>query len=105
MIKVIKAGLNDYDTILALAKKVWPQTYKKILSEEQIEYMMDKMYSFEAYTEQISIKGHHFLLVKDGPEFLGFASYELNSTSGATKVHKIYVIPEAQGRSIGKLLI
>ncbi|RZJ74700.1 MAG: GNAT family N-acetyltransferase [Flavobacterium sp.] len=105
MIEVVKAGLNEYDTILALAKKVWPQTYKKILSQEQIEYMMERMYSLDAYTEQISIKGHHFLLVKEESEFLGFASYEPNSLSGATKIHKIYVIPEAQGRSIGKLLI
>ncbi|MGV3460989.1 MAG: GNAT family N-acetyltransferase [Flavobacterium sp.] len=105
MIEVIKADSTDFETINGLAKRTWGPTYKSILSEPQLEYMFDMMYSEAAYNEQIAIKNHHFLLVKDGKEFLGFASYELNYRYETTKVHKIYIVPEAQGKGAGKILM
>ena len=105
MIEVTKADLADFETIHGLASRVWPQTYKAILTEPQVEYMFDMMYSQAAYNEQITIKNHHFLLAKEDKQFLGFASYELNARYEITKVHKIYVVPEAQGKGVGKVLI
>lgn len=105
MIEVIKAGLEDYELILGLAKKVWPQTYKKILSEEQVEYMFAMMYSRESYTEQIAINGHHYLIVKEGNDYLGFASYELNYHFESAKIHKIYILPQTQGKGVGRILL
>lgn len=105
MIEVIKAGVEDYDLVLGLAKNVWPQTYKNILSEEQIEYMFDLMYSREAYTEQINVKGHHFLMIKEEDKYLGFASYELNYHYETTKIHKIYILPNTQGKGVGRILL
>lgn len=105
MIEVIKADIADFETVHSLAKRVWGPTYKHILSEPQLEYMFDMMYSKEAYNEQISIKNHHFLLVKDDKELLGFASYELNYRYETTKIHKIYIVPEAQGKGAGKTLL
>jgi len=77
----------------------------KILSPEQVNYMLEMMYSLEAITEQILVKGHHFLLLSEGEDYLGFASYELNYLSGTTKLHKLYVLPETQGMGAGRLLI
>lgn len=105
MIQVIKADGTDFETIHALAKRVWNPTYRAILSEPQLEYMFDMMYSEAAYNEQIAIKNHHFLLVKDDKEFLGFASYELNYHSETTKIHKLYIVPEAQGKGAGRLMM
>jgi diamine N-acetyltransferase len=105
MIEVIKADLADFETVNGLAKRVWVPTYKHILSEPQLEYMFDMMYSRTAYNEQVTLKNHHFLLVKVDNEFLGFASYELNYRYETTKVHKIYIVPEAQGKSVGKILM
>lgn len=105
MIEVIKADLADFEIVNGLARRVWGPTYKHILSEPQLEYMFDMMYSNKSYNEQITIKNHHFLLVKDGEEFLGFASYELNYRFETTKVHKIYILPEAQGKGVGKILM
>ena len=63
------------------------------------------MYSLAAITEQIAIKGHHFLLLSEDDKYLGFASYELNYLSGITKLHKLYVLPETQGKGAGRLLM
>lgn len=105
MIDILKAGAEDYEIIHTLAKNVWPQTYKKILSEPQVEYMFSMMYSHEAFTEQLNLKNHHYLLAKDDSGYLGFASYECNYSTGVTKIHKIYVLPETQGKGVGKALV
>lgn len=105
VIEVIKADLNDFELVYGLAKNVWPQTYKSILSQEQIDYMFALMYSKEAYTEQITIKGHHFLVIKEDDTYLGFASYELNYHYETTKIHKIYILPKAQGKGAGRILL
>jgi ribosomal protein S18 acetylase RimI-like enzyme len=105
MMQIRKAGIEDFQIINDLALKTWYNTYDKILSEEQIKYMLDMMYSLTAITEQIAVKGHHFLLLSEGENYLGFASYEVNYLSGVTKLHKLYVLPETQGRGAGRLLI
>lgn len=103
--EIRKAGLDDFKIINDLALKTWYDTYTTILSPEQLEYMLKEMYSLKAFTEQIAVKGHHFLLLSENDRYLGFASYELNYTSGTTKLHKLYVLPETQGKGAGRLLI
>ncbi len=103
--EIRKASLSDYDTIHAIALPVWDATYKSILTQDQMDYMLNLMYSNEAITEQINIKGHKFLLAVDEGEYLGFASYEPNYLSETTKIHKLYVLTLAHGRGIGKALI
>lgn len=103
--EIRKAGIEDFDIIHNLALTTWYDTYTTILSQEQVDYMLKMMYSLEAITEQIAVKGHHFLLLSENDKYLGFASYELNYRSGATKLHKLYVLPETQGKGAGRLLI
>lgn len=104
--EIVKAGFGDYNLVHTLAEKVWPQTYKNILTQDQITYMFEMMYSQDAYNEQIEKRGHEFLLVRDDSGYLGFASYELNyDNKPITKVHKIYVLPQTQGKGAGRALI
>lgn len=103
--QIRKAGVEDFQIINDLAIKTWHNAYDKILSPEQVNYMLNMMYSLEAITEQIAVKGHHFLILSEGDSYLGFASYELNYLSGVTKLHKLYVLPETQGKGAGRLLI
>lgn len=103
--EIIKAGLDDYDIINKMVVKVWPQTYKNILSPEQITYMLDMMYSKKAFTDQIALQNHHYILATEGGDYLGFASYELNYKYETVKIHKIYVLPQTQGKGIGALML
>ena len=104
MIEVIKGGPDDYETIRSLAEVIWPATYSTILSAEQLEFMFNMMYSKNSYNEQLSLKNHHYLLAKDGGKFVGFASYEINYRPDTAKIHKLYVLPETQGRGVGYVL-
>ena len=96
----------DFKTIRALAEIVWPVTYGTILSKEQLDFMFEMMYSVGSLQEQATNKKHHFIIVYEDTIPLGFASFEFNcEQSGKTKVHKIYIVPNLQGKGIGRTLI
>lgn len=102
---IFEANPEDLPLIQELAYKIWPSTYGEILSEEQLKFMLDKFYDLDFLKIQMN-NGQHFLLIKEGNAVYGFASYELNyENSNQTKIHKIYVLPETQGKGIGKKLI
>ena len=48
MFNIRKATIEDIEIIRALAKQTFPVTYQKILTPEQIDYMMEWMYSAES---------------------------------------------------------
>ena len=106
MLLLAEAAIQDFKTIREIAYKSWPNTYGSILSKEQIDYMLDLFYSEETLLENLNEKGHRFLLVNEGEVCLGFASYEHNYLNQkCTRLHKIYLLPEAQGKGAGKVLI
>ena len=97
------ASDEDITLIRELSMQVWPQTYSGILSVEQIEYMLDRMYSEASLHQQLHDK-HQFLIVYNAGVPVGFASYsELEPT--LFKLHKIYVLPIHQGRGTGRFII
>ncbi|WP_199563233.1 GNAT family N-acetyltransferase [Runella aurantiaca] len=106
MIELITASKVHLPEIKRIAYETWPATFGAILSEKQIAYMLDWMYSIPSLTSQIDEKGHVFILAQEGDEYLGYVSYELNySGLPKTKIHKIYLLPASQGKGVGALLI
>ena len=103
--EIIQATIKDIPTIQSLSNIVWPVTFAPILTADQISYMMNMMYSSEALEKQIENDGHNYILLKEGDNYVGYSSYQLNISDNTTKVHKIYVLPQAQGKGLGKLLI
>ncbi|OYX80704.1 MAG: GNAT family N-acetyltransferase [Flavobacteriales bacterium 32-34-25] len=105
MIHIVKATVADLKTITEIAYKTWPLTYGEILSKAQLEYMLNAFYSESALRANIE-NGQEFILAKEADIVLGFASFEHHYEDGnTTKIHKIYILPETQGKGIGKLLI
>jgi diamine N-acetyltransferase len=99
------ADIHDINTIGFLAQQIWPYTYKNILSADQLNYMMDLFYSPSSLKKQMKEDKHTFVLIEDTEGSLGFASFSKISASGIYKLHKIYVLPELQGKGIGKAMI
>ncbi|WP_291779081.1 GNAT family N-acetyltransferase [Cecembia sp.] len=106
MITIFPTNLSDLQKVREIALKTWPQTFANILTPGQIDYMLNWMYQIKALEEQVLEKGHVFLIANEGEKSLGFCAYELHAKSlYKTKIHKIYILPEAQGKGIGKKLI
>lgn len=106
MVSVIEATEKHLPVIQKIARETWFYTYSELLTTEQSEYMLDMMYSIDSLKEQITHKSHHYLLAKEDESIIGYISYELNyDNTGKTKIHKIYILPEQQGKRVGRLLI
>lgn len=98
-----QAMQKDIPLIRELSHRIWPSAYSTILSAEQIDYMLRLMYSEDSLLSQMKEK-HEFIIVNDGKTPVGFASFSLSGT-GVYKLHKIYVLPEKQGKGTGKFVI
>ncbi|MEO7925006.1 MAG: GNAT family N-acetyltransferase [Chitinophagaceae bacterium] len=98
-----KAGIADIPLIRELTFQVWPQTYASLLSGEQIGYMLEMMYSETSLQKQME-EGAKFIIVYEGQEPVGFASWQLNSPA-VYKLHKIYVLPFKQRKGTGRYII
>lgn len=104
--KFIPLKIEQLSIVIDLTKKIWPIAYGNILSAAQLNYMIDTFYNEVALKNLIEKKGHIFYLAQhENGEFIGFVSYEINCEPNKTKIHKIYVLPETQGKGIGKQFI
>lgn len=56
-----RASQDDLLTIREMAQVVFRHTYRDILSDEQMEYMMDWMYSIRSLEAQLS-QGHTYYI-------------------------------------------
>jgi diamine N-acetyltransferase len=105
MIIVKKVGKEALPEIQNLANIIWPATYSEIVSPQQVDYMMELIYSKSSLQKQIE-KGDQFIIAYDDDKALAFASYSAKENNAAVyKLHKIYILPNQQGKGIGKTLI
>lgn len=99
------ATAADIPLIQALTEKIWRPTYQQILSAEQIDYMINLMYSTASLNRQMNELHHRFILLYEGTLAIGFAAYSNTDTAGIYKLHKIYLDGSYQGKGVGKFLI
>jgi ribosomal protein S18 acetylase RimI-like enzyme len=105
MIEIIEATPQDLPVIRQLAEQTFHVTYLPLQPKEKVDYLFDLMYNPSSLAEQMK-NGQRFILAKDETGYQGYASYEINSKkTGVTKIHKIYVLPTAQGKGVGKKLM
>ncbi len=94
---------SDIPLITQLSHKIWPATYASILSNDQIEYMLELMYSEHSLLEQMHQR-HEFIIVNDGPDPVGYASFSLHD-QGVFKLHKLYLLPGMQKKGVGRFVL
>jgi ribosomal protein S18 acetylase RimI-like enzyme len=104
MLTIKNAYINDIPEIRELTMQVWPHTYTPILGTEQVAYMIDLFYAPDALQKQMEDYHHRFILCYDEGRAVGFASYGETSPD-VFKLHKLYVLPELQGRGAGKFMV
>ena len=104
MIHIVDVAHDQLPIIQKLAYRIWPAAFKDILSNEQISYMLDWMYSLPALEKQFN-QGHQFILAKSEGQCVGYASFEIMPSGSEAKLHKIYILPSMQGSGVGTMLI
>ena len=91
--------------IAKLAGVIWRAHYPGIISREQIDYMLAKMYSLETLREEICRRAIRYERLLVGEEMAGFAAHGPTEKPTVFKLHKIYLLPAWQGRGLGSLLL
>ena len=102
---------DDWPAIREIAYRTWPVTFGDILTPEQIDYMLARMYTEEALRDQTERQGHRYLIgfaegdtpaLPEAAGAVGYVSYQLDYLPHVVKIHKLYVLPEAHGRGLGR---
>lgn len=100
--KIQKLNISHVPHIQILAHTTWPITFADILSSDQIAYMLDMMYSTTSLSQQMS-QGVHFGGIFEEEILIGFIAFEPDLEK--IKIHKLYILPDHQGKKIGSMLI
>ena len=94
------ASVSDIPLLTALANKIWHQHYPAIISLEQIDYMLGKMYNAESLLDQIAQQKHQFKLIYINDNAEGFISVH-EVTPSNWFINKYYLNQDLAGSGLG----
>lgn len=99
------AAAEHLPAIRELAASIWRAHYPGIISREQIDYMLARIYLLETMRSEIQSQGIHYdRLLLDGA-LIGFAAYGPTDRPVVWKVHKLYLLPAHHGCGLGSKLL
>ncbi len=98
-----QAGPEDTKLIAQLADKIWRKHYIDIITIDQIEYMLQNMYSADSLKKQMK-EGQVFTLVYDSGVPSGYISIS-SKDNESFFLHKFYIDNEKQRSGIGAALL
>jgi GNAT superfamily N-acetyltransferase len=99
------ADFDDINTIGFLAQQIWPVTYGHIVPSDQLDYMLKLFYSPASLRKQMTEDKQRFVMVEEGDDAVGFASWAPAEEPGVFKLHKLYVLTGRQGKGRGKAML
>lgn len=106
MYTIRTATINDVETIRQIADQTWWVTYGPILEKEQIDFMLKEIYSAGKIKTQVENNVQTYLLLLEDEQPVAFASYSPREENAEIyKLHKLYCLPQTQGKGYGKILI
>lgn len=104
-VHVAEIPSTDLSIVRDLSHAIWPICYANIITEAQIKYMLENMYSLPAL-EKAHRSGQRFLLAYLDSKPVGYAGFEIGTPDvNRCKLHKLYVLPNLHGFGIGKELL
>lgn len=98
--KAVSSG--DFTTISALAHEIWNEHYAGLLSQEQIDYMLQLNQTPEAVALQVAGETVYYIACKDG-EPAGY--FAVKPDGGNLFISKLYIRREFRGMGIGRAFL
>ncbi|MBL8433025.1 MAG: GNAT family N-acetyltransferase [Dechloromonas sp.] len=95
--------LPDVPAISALAREIWQAAYPGIITQEQIDFMLEQRYGLERLYDDLDDADKWLDQAFDGERRVGFAFSEIYR--GEFKLDKLYIHPDVQRRGVGGHLI
>lgn len=98
--QLIQATGADAPLIREMAETIWWSHYPAIIGDEQVKFMLGKMYSLESLHSQIEEGKQLFYILVEDENPIGFIGIEpLDSTSAF--IHKFYLLQTKQRKGSG----
>lgn len=94
----------DVEAIVALARLIWQDAYRGIISQEQIDFMLAQRYDPACLHAELATPDLWWEQVCVDGQLAGFVSY-FALPDDEMKLDKIYVHPERQRSGLGRRLI
>ncbi len=104
MLEIVAASVQDVELLHRLGNQTFRDTYRDILSAQQIDYMCDMMYTVESLSQQITHLGHQYFIVYIDGVPSGYLSIE-DEGEGLYHLQKIYLLSSARSKGVGRELI
>ncbi len=99
-VQLAKASPEDIPLLRRLATEIWWAHYPGIISDAQIEYMLEWMYSAEKLHAQMTEEGHEFWLVVADGQVVGYVGIQPTGDR-VYFVQKFYLKSNIQRQGIG----
>ncbi len=93
----------DIPAIALLAREIWQATYPGIITQEQIDFMLEQRYGHERLYDDLEDLHKWLDQAFHEGQRVGFAFSEIYK--GEFKLDKLYIHPGVQRRGVGGLLI
>ncbi|HTX20874.1 MAG TPA: GNAT family N-acetyltransferase [Candidatus Aquilonibacter sp.] len=103
--EIIRVTEADLPAISLLADVIWRACYPGIITSEQIDYMLARMYALDTMRDEILSQGIRYDRLLASSELAGFAAHGPTEQEMVFKLHKIYLHPDWQGRGLGSRLL
>lgn len=106
MYTIRDAGTADAESICYIAEQAWWEAAGPISDKQNLQVMLEDIYSSENISHQIKSGIQHYLLLIECEMTVGFAAYSPEvDLPGIYKLHKLYCLPNTQGKGFVKILI
>ena len=104
MVPITLSLLSDanINTLKDFAESIWRITYRHVISDAQMRYMLDHLYDPEILREQVA-SGNPLLGAFSGDALVGYAHVFIEGHQ--SRLDKLYVDTLYQGQGIGRELI
>ena len=93
----------DVPAIAALAREIWQATYPGIITQEQIDFMLEQRYGHERLYDDLEEADKWLDQAFQEDRRVGFAFSEIYQ--GEFKLDKLYIHPDVQRKGVGGQLI
>lgn len=96
---------ESLSAVRTIAEVIWPVTFAPILSQKQIEYMMNMMYAPEVMERELA-SGYRFEILQAAGKDAGYISYSpYEGHPDTAKLHKVYLLQEYHGQGLGQVML
>ena len=95
--------IDDLEIVRNLALLIWPKTYNRQVSPDQIDSLVSALFDIDAMEADMSMRGHKFWVMRVGHADVGFVAAHLEGTR--IWITKLCVLPDFRGFGLANMLI